>query len=243
MTLHNATRSLTPALRRLAYRQARTVSPRQFSASAHSAPKSSDTTWMVRLSHPCSFFILSSTRARRSGPRSSLSRRSVLQHCLRITLTTHIQTTLQIGYLLSPSARSKPHHAHSATGHGQPSAPVENTPTAPPAPPAEPIKVCHFCPLSTRLGCLNDCWIQNEETIADAEGTEVSAEQVKASITQTVVRFHSSSLLNSAITENLISPRRRTRLGRRRKPRQKWPNPQKIRTVPKVRPARPTVNK
>lgn len=57
MTLRNATRSLTPALRRLAYRQARTVSPRQFSASAHSAPKSSDTTWMVRLRHPFSFLF------------------------------------------------------------------------------------------------------------------------------------------------------------------------------------------
>jgi hypothetical protein len=44
--------------------------------------------------------------------------------------------------------------------------------------------------------------IQNEETIADAEGTEVPAEQVKASIIQAVVRFHSSSLLNSATIEN-----------------------------------------
>lgn len=156
MALRNATRSLTPALRRLAYRQARTVSPRQFSAGAHSAPKSSDTVWMVRLRHTYSFFILSSTRARRSGPRSYLSRRSVLQHCIRVTLTTHIQTTLQIGYLLSPSARSKPHHAHSATGHGEPRSPAQNTPTAPSAPPAEPIKVCHFCPLSTGSGCLKD---------------------------------------------------------------------------------------
>jgi hypothetical protein len=55
MTLRNATRSLAPALRRLAYRQARVVSPRQFSASAHSAPKGSDTTWIVRLRHPFSF--------------------------------------------------------------------------------------------------------------------------------------------------------------------------------------------
>ena len=157
MTLRNATRSLTPALHRLAYRQARTVSPRQFSASAHSAPKSSDTPWMVRPTHPFSFFFfLSSTRTRRSGPRSSLSRRSVVQLCLRVTLTMHIQTTLQIAYLLSPSACSKPHHAHSATGHEQPHAPAENMPTAPAAPPAEPIKVCHFCSLSTRLGCLND---------------------------------------------------------------------------------------
>ncbi|KAF8501033.1 hypothetical protein F5888DRAFT_1801558 [Russula emetica] len=129
MTLRNATRSLTPALRRLAYRQARTVSPRQFSASAHSAPKSSDTTWMIG---------------------SAL-----------IFIPT-------IGYLLSPSARSKPHHAHSATGHGQPGAPAENTPTTPPEPPAEPIK--------------------SEETIADAEGTEVPAEQVKASIIQAVTQ-------------------------------------------------------
>jgi hypothetical protein len=70
-----------------------------------------------------------------------------------VPLTMHMQTTLQIGYLLSPSARSKPHHAHSTTGHGQPRAPAENTPTTPTA---EPIEVCHFCPLSTRLGCLND---------------------------------------------------------------------------------------
>ncbi|KAI0283935.1 hypothetical protein BGY98DRAFT_949637 [Russula aff. rugulosa BPL654] len=127
MTLRNATRSLTPSLRRLAYRQARTVSPRQFSANAHSAPKSSDTAWMIG---------------------SAL-----------IFIPT-------IGYLLSPSARSKPHHAHNATGHGQPHAPAENTSTAPQAP--EPIK--------------------NEETIADDEGTEVPAEQVKASIIQAVTQ-------------------------------------------------------
>lgn len=122
MTLRNATRSFTPALRRLAYRQARTVSPRQFSADAHNASKSSDTTWIIG------------------------------------SALVFIPT---IGYLLSPSARSKPHHAHSASGHGQPRAPAENTP---PVPPAEPTK--------------------NEETIADAEGTEVPAEQVKASIIQ-----------------------------------------------------------
>jgi hypothetical protein len=57
MTLRNATRSLTPALHRLAYRQARTVSPRQFSASANSAPKSSDTPWIVRPGHPFSFLF------------------------------------------------------------------------------------------------------------------------------------------------------------------------------------------
>jgi len=68
-----------------------------------------------------------------------------------------------IGYLLSPSARSKPHHAHSTTGHGQPRAPAENTPTTPTA---EPI----------------------EKTIADDEGTEVPAEQVKASIIQAVTQ-------------------------------------------------------
>ena len=49
MTLSGAARSLTPALRRLAYRQARTVLPRQFSASAHSPPKSGDMPWIVRL--------------------------------------------------------------------------------------------------------------------------------------------------------------------------------------------------
>ena len=52
--------------------------------------------------------------------------------------------------------------------------------------------------------------IQNEETIADAEGTEVSAEQVKASVIQAVVRFLCLSLLNTAVIENLISLRRRT---------------------------------
>lgn len=51
MTLSGAARSLTPALRRLTYRQARTILPRQFSASAHSPPKSSDTPWIVRLRH------------------------------------------------------------------------------------------------------------------------------------------------------------------------------------------------
>jgi len=151
MTLRNATRSLTPALRRLAYWQARTVSPRKFSASAHSAPKSSDTAWMVRLRHPFSFIIcpqlvlVDRVRARLypDGQSSNIA---------YMLLTVHIQTMLQIGYLLSPSARSKPHHAHSATGHGQPRAPAENTPRAPLAPPAEPIKVCHFFPLSTCLG-------------------------------------------------------------------------------------------
>jgi hypothetical protein len=82
MTLCNAARSLTPALRRLAYRQARTVSHRQFSASAHSPPKSSDMPWIVRLRHP--FSLLSCpqlvVRAHRSGPRSSSSRQSVFQH-------------------------------------------------------------------------------------------------------------------------------------------------------------------
>jgi len=75
-----------------------------------------------------------------------------------------------IGYLLSPSAHSKPHQAHSATGHGKPHAPAENTPTGaappPPPPPAEPTK--------------------NEETIADAEGTEIPVEEVKASVVQAV---------------------------------------------------------
>jgi hypothetical protein len=67
MTLCNAARSLTPALRRLAYRQARIVSPRQFSASAHGPSKSSDMPWIVRPRDPFSllycltswcFFIL-----------------------------------------------------------------------------------------------------------------------------------------------------------------------------------------
>ncbi|KAI0300321.1 hypothetical protein BC826DRAFT_992682 [Russula brevipes] len=71
-----------------------------------------------------------------------------------------------IGYLLSPSARSKSHHVHSAAGHGEPRAPAENTPAPPPPQPAEPPK--------------------NEETVADAEGTEVPVEEVKASIAQAV---------------------------------------------------------
>jgi hypothetical protein len=76
------------------------------------------------------------------GLRLSSSRRSVLQRYLRVTPTMHIQTILQIGYLFSPSARSKPHHVHSVTEHGEPRAPAENTPTAPPLPPAESNKVC-----------------------------------------------------------------------------------------------------
>lgn len=44
--------------------------------------------------------------------------------------------------------------------------------------------------------------MQNEVTIADAEGTEVPPEQVKASVIQAVVRFRCSSLLNTAIIEN-----------------------------------------
>jgi len=71
-----------------------------------------------------------------------------------------------IVYLLSPSARSKPHQAHSAAGHGEPHAPAENTPKAPP--PVEPTK--------------------NEGTIADADGTEVPVEEVKASITQAITQ-------------------------------------------------------
>lgn len=102
--------------------------------------------WYVR--GTLSLFISSSTRIRRSGPLSSLSRRSVLQNHLRATLTMHMQSlvrsTLQIGYLLSPSARSKQGHAHSATGHGQSRAPVEHTTTELSVPPAEPIKVCHL---------------------------------------------------------------------------------------------------
>jgi len=38
----------------------------------------------------------------------------------------------------------------------------------------------------------------------DAEGTEVPAEQVKASIIQAVVRFHSSSVRNTVIIENSL---------------------------------------
>lgn len=55
MALRMGARSLMPALRRVAYRQARTVAPRQFSSSAHSASKSSDTPWMVSLWHPFLF--------------------------------------------------------------------------------------------------------------------------------------------------------------------------------------------
>ncbi|KAI0004558.1 hypothetical protein BJV74DRAFT_808124 [Russula compacta] len=128
MALRMGARSLAPALRRVAYRQARTVAPRQFSSSAHSASKSSDTPWIIG------------------------------------SALVFVPTVV---YLFSPSARSKPHQAHSATGHGNPHAPAENTPT--PAPlPVEPTK--------------------NEDTIADAEGTEVPAEEVKASIVQAVTQ-------------------------------------------------------
>ncbi|KAI0269793.1 hypothetical protein BC834DRAFT_863391 [Gloeopeniophorella convolvens] len=119
-----AIRSLSPALRRAAPRQARSLAPRHMSSSAHGAPKSSDTAWLVG------------------------------------SALVFIPT---IGYLLSPSARSKPHQVHSAAGHGEPRAPAENTPSQP-------------APEPTKSG----------ETIADAEGTEVPAEEVKESIEQAV---------------------------------------------------------
>jgi len=48
MTLRAGTRALTLASRRVAYQQARTVAPKRFSSSAHSAPHGSDKPWMVR---------------------------------------------------------------------------------------------------------------------------------------------------------------------------------------------------
>ena len=48
MTLRAGTRALTSASRRVAYQQARTVAPKRFSSSAHSAPQGSDKPWMVR---------------------------------------------------------------------------------------------------------------------------------------------------------------------------------------------------
>ena len=64
MTLRIGARALTPALRRVAYRQARTIAPKQFSSSAHSAPKSgSDKPWIVRRWRPFPFVNLTSTRS------------------------------------------------------------------------------------------------------------------------------------------------------------------------------------
>lgn len=63
-------------------------------------------------------------------------------------------------YLLSPSAQSNSHEAHSATGHDEPHAHEKSAPITPPPP--EPTK--------------------SEATIADAEGTEVPVEEVKASL-------------------------------------------------------------
>ncbi|KAI9443176.1 hypothetical protein H4582DRAFT_2054246 [Lactarius indigo] len=67
-------------------------------------------------------------------------------------------------YLLSPSAQSNSHKAHSATGHDEPHAHAKSAPQT--APPPEPTK--------------------SEATIADAEGTEVPVEEVKASLAQAV---------------------------------------------------------
>lgn len=69
-------------------------------------------------------------------------------------------------YLLSPSARSQSHNAHSAIGHDEPHAHAEGTPKT--SPPPEPTK--------------------SEATIADAEGTEVPVEEVKASLIQAVTQ-------------------------------------------------------
>ncbi|KAH9080586.1 hypothetical protein EDB83DRAFT_2340249 [Lactarius deliciosus] len=69
-------------------------------------------------------------------------------------------------YLLSPSAQSNSHKAHSAAGHDEPHAHEKNAPKTPPPP--EPT--------------------ESEATIADAEGTEVPVEEVKASLAQAVTQ-------------------------------------------------------
>ncbi|KAI9465534.1 hypothetical protein BJY52DRAFT_1183625 [Lactarius psammicola] len=71
-----------------------------------------------------------------------------------------------IVYLLSPSAQSNSHKTHSATGHDEPHAHAKSTPEMPPPP--EPT--------------------ESKATIADAEGTEVSVEEVKASLTQAITQ-------------------------------------------------------
>ncbi|KAI0304461.1 hypothetical protein B0F90DRAFT_1258819 [Multifurca ochricompacta] len=121
-------RSLTSALRRVAsHQQPRIVAPRQFSSSAHGAPKSNDTPWIIG------------------------------------SALVFVPT---IGYLLSPSARPKPHKPHSATSHGETHVPAENTPKA--SSPQESTKN------------------QDEGTVSDDEGAEVPVEEVKASIAQAV---------------------------------------------------------
>ncbi|KAH9065456.1 hypothetical protein EDB87DRAFT_1679925 [Lactarius vividus] len=68
-------------------------------------------------------------------------------------------------YLLSPSAQSSSHKAHSTTGHNDPHA---HEKSAPKTPPTKPTK--------------------SEATFADAEGTEVPVEEVKASLAQAVTQ-------------------------------------------------------
>jgi hypothetical protein len=64
MTLRMGALALTPALRRVAYRQARTILPKHFSSSAHSAPNSSgDKPWIVRRLVSLPFVNLTSTRS------------------------------------------------------------------------------------------------------------------------------------------------------------------------------------
>jgi hypothetical protein len=91
MTLRAGTRALTFASRRVAYQQARTIAPKRFSSSAHSAPQSSDKPWMVRRRRLflslCQLELNSGLRARRLALRSSSFQRSGFRHCQRVTCT------------------------------------------------------------------------------------------------------------------------------------------------------------
>lgn len=92
MTLRAGTRALTFASRRVAYQQARTVAPKRFSSSAHSAPQSGDKPWMVRpwrLFFPVVKLELN-PRVRcsfRLALRSSSFRRSAFRDSQRVTCT------------------------------------------------------------------------------------------------------------------------------------------------------------
>ncbi len=202
MTLRNAAHSLTPALCRLAYRQARTVSPRQFSTSAHNAPKSSDTPWIVRLRH-------------------SLSLLSCPQLVFIDRVLAHLHPdgqSFDIAYVLRPQRIYKLRsrldiccrHLHALNHIMRTVLLVMESPTLLWRTPRQCLQLhLQSRPRYATSTHLARAWvvsitrrIQNEETIADAEGTEVPAEQVKASIIQAVVRFHSSSLSSITIIEN-----------------------------------------
>ncbi len=193
MSLRVGARALTPALRRVAYRQARTIAPKQFSSNPHSAPKSSDTPWIVRRRHPLPPLSTRSqlvVRAHRLGLRSSLSRRSGFRHCLRVTLTAQALypiDNLSFFTLCALQTTSSPQRhwswrAPRSCGEYPHCAPSARTRRAHQSMPSL-LSSIYSGRLSPRR------FQNNEETIADAEGTEVPAEEVKASIIQAAVRF------------------------------------------------------